>query len=253
MLILTSPSKTLDLASVYPDVPVSIPEFINESAEIHKVLYKKNPEELATILDVNQKKAEENYHRYQNWATDHNIINSRPAIYTFAGTIFQEMHVKKYTKMQREYAQNSLRIISGFYGLLRPFDLIQPYRLEMHTSLSIAGRNDLYHFWTPMLTDYLQEECGHKNIILNLASEEYTKAIDFKSIDAPVIHIEFLQNRGGKTSNYGLLTKRARGMMIDYCIKHEISDIKNLKGFDTAGYKFVHERKDGSMTFIQTN
>ena len=256
MIILTSPAKTLDLESEFPKSPESQPKHVSSANRIVKILKNKSKDELMQLYQKGEKISEINHERFQKWSENHNIVNSRPAIYTFAGDIYREIFPKKYTKKQQIYAQKNLRILSGLYGILKPYDLIQPYRLEMGTQIMIEDKPTPADYWKDKLTNTLKRDLINQNehIILNLASQEYTRAIDFEKLYfVKVIKIDFKQCRGGSTQQFGLLSKKARGMMIEFCIKNQIEKETELKNFSTAGYKYVKTEKNGNMTFIQTN
>lgn len=243
MLILTSPAKTLDFESPYDSPLVTQPLFLTQAKQIAKVLKSESEKQLAKTLEVSPKLAELNYARYQAWSVEHTNKNSRPAIFAYNGDIFQPMSPHTYTRAQAEYTQKSLRIISGLYGLVRPYDYIQPYRLEMRAKVNVSGKKDLYSFWRPVLTEYLNKEIvnGKHSCVLNLASKEYFDGISLDKVKAPIITVEFKQKRGKEIKNVGILAKFARGMMIEYVIKRMIEKAAEIRGFDTNGYALLEE------------
>lgn len=252
MIILSSPAKTLDYDADIPDVPVTKPMFVSEASLLVGMLRLYSEGKLATVLEVSDSLANLNYERFKNWSQSHTKKNSRQAIFAYKGDVFEELSLKKYSKKQLEFAQRSLRIISGLYGILRPFDLIQPYRLEMGATLKVGSSENLYQFWTDKVTTYLKKEIAKEKheLILNMASQQYSKAVRFSELDAPAITIDFKQNVKGRIKNYGLLSKRARGAMIDYCIRQKVESIDKIKKFDLEGYKFESE-KGSRLLFVK--
>jgi cytoplasmic iron level regulating protein YaaA (DUF328/UPF0246 family) len=246
MLILTTSAKTLDFEHEF-QVPIETqPVFLNEAAELVETLKKKTRKELAELMEVSDELAAVNYERFKKWDVKHSLENSRPAIVAYQGDIFRQIHENTYSEQQSKYMQDSLRIISGLYGLVRPYDLIQQYRLEMKTPVKTAHGNDLYEFWGDKLTDFLNKEIeAHPHeVIVNLASGEYSKVIKTKELKAPMITIEFYQKKGTEVQSIGLLNKKARGMMIDFMVINQVYDIKQLESFDTNGYKFSAKTPD---------
>ncbi len=252
MLILTSPAKTLDYQSKLPAHKSTTPLFLKEANSIVTKLAKLTERQLKKTLGVSNKIATLNFQRLQKWSITHTTNNSRASIFAYKGDIYRELSAYKYNKTQLEYAQKSLRIISGLYGIIRPLDLIMPYRLEMETEIKVNSSSNLYNFWGDKLTKYLSDEISKNNhrLMINLASKEYSNAIDFNKLNTQVIHIQFLQTLRGKTKNYGLLTKRARGMMIEYLITNQTEKLEDIKKFHTKGYKFTKETPS-TLTFTQ--
>lgn len=252
MLILTAPSKTLDYSTEYQSPLQSQPHFIQEASELVELLKKYSLKELQNVLNVSVDIAELNRQRYKVWDQKHSLENSRPAIVAYAGHIYQQIHENEYTEQQAYYLQDSLRIISGLYGILRPYDFIQPYRLEMNASLKNPMGKDLYSFWGDKVTQILNADIDkyEKTHVINLASEEYDHVIDIKKLHAPVIKIIFHQLKGKSVLNLGLLAKKARGMMIDYMVKNRIYDPVQLESFSADGYSFT-SKTDTSLLFTK--
>ncbi|MCA9382743.1 peroxide stress protein YaaA [Candidatus Dojkabacteria bacterium] len=239
MLILTSPAKTLDLSKEW-DEEFTNPTFTQEADELVASLKNMSLKKLKSTLEVSDKLAQLNYERFQVWGKDHNVSNSKPAIRMYYGDIYRELSPKEYSKDQKAYLQKTLRIITGLYGLLRPYDLIQPYRLEMKIKLNTKKGKDLYQFWGDKLTDLLNQEIRdykHK-LLVSLASNEYEAAVDLDKIESEVWDILFLQKKNGELKNVGIFSKKARGTMIQYCVENQIETIDNLKKFNADGYKF---------------
>ncbi len=252
MLIITAPAKTFDFTSPTTQIKPTLPLFLNQAAEINQSLQQYSIKELQKLMHVSQPIAEENHKRFGQWNKKHTQQNARPALFFYKGDIYKEMHPEKYSHQQLNYAQKSLRIMSGFYGTVRPFDLIQAYRLEMKTKLKVQKSKDLYDFWKYIITrEFIQEitEAKHR-YLLNLASEEYSSVIDLPKLPCTVIKVEFGEKRGDKIENVAIYSKKARGMMIEYCIINTVEDPKDLRGFHTKGYRFLGE-KNNTITFIR--
>lgn len=251
MLILTAPAKTLDWESPYPDIPLDEPQFLRKTQKIAKELKGQSALQLEQTLHCSAQIASLNYERYQQWAARHSIKNSRPALFTFKGDVFQQLSIEEYKKKELMYLQKSLCILSGLYGRLRPFDLIQPYRLEMGCSVKAGNIGALQEYWRETLTDALSEQIKEQKheLVLNLASQEYAKAVDLQALPCRVVNVVFLQERNGETKTFGLLAKRARGMMIDHCARVQAKSVKDVKTFNANGYKFIEET-DTSVTFL---
>lgn len=250
MIILTSPAKTQDFTSPYPSTIKSLPIFKPEVEKIVQTLQQFSLSELKKLYGVSDKIAILNFDRLKNWEKNKEI--ERPAIFAYHGDIFRGIFPRTYSHEQANYLQDSLRIISGLYGLVRPYDLIRPYRLEMIAPLTIGKSKNLYEFWMEKTTNYLIAEIkkSKDQILVNLASDEYGNSVDFSKLKTRVIKIGFRQKKGSRVLNIGLISKRARGFMIEYMVKHMISDPEKLKGFDVNGYRLFKETKDG-LTFLK--
>jgi cytoplasmic iron level regulating protein YaaA (DUF328/UPF0246 family) len=241
MLILTSPAKTLDFSSEYQVPLYSQPHFLKEATELISLLKKCSKKELQDLMNVSSDIAQVNYDRFKAWDPKHNLENSRPAIVAYAGQIYQQIHEKEFSEQQAMYLQDSLRILSGLYGVVRPYDLIQPYRLEMNATLKNPVGSNLYTFWGDKLTHSLNYDIDkHElDVVVDLASEEYDHGIDPKKLHAPLLRVVFNQRKGDEVLNLGLLAKKARGMMIDFMAKNRIYDVAQLETFSGDGYSFT--------------
>lgn len=252
MLFITSPAKTLDWQSDFQlSFKPTQPALLKESTKVMGIMSKLDASGLRKLMHISQAIAELNLERNKLWQPEHNNKNSRPALHAFNGDIFKQMTPRTYTKDQQDYAQQCVRIISGLYGVLRAYDLIQPYRLEMGSKLDVDGKQ-LYKFWQPHTTKLLADEAksaGHK-FLVNLASNEYSSAVSFKDLPIPVIDIEFREKRNGKLQNVAIYSKQARGMMLEFCVKHLAADPQDMEKFDTAGYKLVAKTAK-SLTFAR--
>jgi cytoplasmic iron level regulating protein YaaA (DUF328/UPF0246 family) len=246
MIAVLSPAKTL-----YSSCPLSVgryshADFLPEAETIVSVLKKKNPAQLAKILDVSQKLAEVNYQRFQDWRLPFTTNNSWQAVLMFNGDVYRGLKAETFTESELETTQQMIRILSGVYGLLKPLDLIQPYRLEMGTDISIARKKNLYEFWKTKITEKLNEEIRQNDwkYLINLASIEYFNSIDSKKIKATIITPEFKEGKDGKYKMVSYYAKRARGLMVRFMIENKISDPEELKAFDVEGYYFNNQLSD---------
>lgn len=248
--MLTSPAKTLNWDTSYPaNLALTEPQFLQKTKAIHSVLQQQSARELTETLHVSDTLAQLNYDRFQSWTPKHTAANSRPSLFTFRGDIFKQMPIETYDKAQIDYAQRSLRVLSGFYGILRPLDLMQPYRLEMGTNLNSVG--PLHTYWKEAVTTSLHNEISANgyNFVLNLASVEYANAVDFNSLPCPTITVHFKHERKGQIKTIALLAKQARGMMIHHCITVGAETIDDIKKFSASGYELT-EQADDSLTFL---
>ncbi len=240
MIIVISPAKTL-----YNRAPIhfeyySQPEFLPEAEKIVSVLKKKKPAQLAKLMGISPKLAELNFYRFQEWVLPFSTDNSWQAVLMFNGDVYQGLHAETFSAGEFETAQQNLRILSGVYGLLKPLDLIQPYRLEMGTNIGIARKKNLYEFWKTKITAKLNRELSETNqdTLINLASNEYFSAIDTKKLKARVITPAFKEYRDGNYQMVSFFAKKARGLMSRFIIQHQISDSEEIKAFDLDGYYF---------------
>jgi len=237
MKILISPAKSLNESQSFPDVSLTEPSFIDKAQRIHKVLKKHSPEQLATLMDISPKLAELNWQRNQAWTTEAHQ-HGRPALFTFDGDVYDGLDAYSLDASLYDRTQSDLRILSGLYGWLRPFDQILPYRLEMGSSLSVGRAAHLYAFWQPILTKQLQVECASDEPIIQLASQEYAHAIDWKKIKQPVIIPEFRDLKNGQLKIISFFAKKARGLMTRYILDHGIDQPEAIKGFTVDGYAY---------------
>ncbi len=252
MLFIISPAKSLDFnISNYPK-KTSIPIFLNKSNELIKILKQFSLEEIAELMNISQKLAILNHERYQNFQTPFNSENSYPALFIFNGDVYNSIKEEEYNVDQLNFAQNNLRILSGLYGILRPLDLMPPYRLEMGTKLQNNQGNNLYKFWSDIVTNNFNKELESRNskIIVNLASNEYSKAIDPKILKGKLLNITFMNKKNDIYKNIGIFAKRARGMMSNFIIENQIDDINDLKSFKDAGYIFQSDKSDDYNWFF---
>jgi cytoplasmic iron level regulating protein YaaA (DUF328/UPF0246 family) len=239
VIFLLSPAKTLDFETPLPPAPSSRPRFLEHSKELVQVMQQMSVQDLEKLLGISTKLATLNAERFQRWKPDSNTPESRQAIFAFKGGVYQGLAVEHWSDNDLSEAQQSLRILSGLYGVLRPLDLIFPYRLEMGKKIPTARGTSLYQFWGDTLTDNLNEEInGEKDAIINLASKEYFSAINQKKLTAPVITPVFKDQKNGKLKVISFYAKKARGQMAAWAIQQKTSQPEELKAFKEDDYVF---------------
>ncbi|MDP3311975.1 peroxide stress protein YaaA [Lutibacter sp.] len=238
MKIVISPAKSLDFESKLPTKEFSQGIFLEEAAKINAVLKKKTPKKLSQLMDISINLSELNWQRNQDWQLPFTIENARQSIFAFKGDVYLGLNAYNIPAEKYSQLQSKLRILSGQYGLLKPFDLIKPYRLEMGTNLKIGRKNNLYQFWDSKMTHSLNSEMDENEILVNLASTEYFKAIKTKMLIANVITPVFKDYKDGKLKMIGFFAKKARGLMVRYILDHSIEEVENIKGFNYEGYHF---------------
>ncbi|MBN08826.1 MAG: hypothetical protein CMC79_00410 [Flavobacteriaceae bacterium] len=241
MKIIVSPAKSMDLSSSIPNVNITQPHFLNEASVLNKVLKKKSVKEISSLMGLSENLSKLNWERNQKFKTPFNLSNSRPAVYTFNGDVYSGLNPTSISDDKLISLQNNLRIISGLYGILRPFDLIQPYRLEMSTKLQVGKSKNLYEFWKNKLTNQVKDELKNDDLLVNLASKEYFSAIDFKSISNKIITPQFKDFKNGTLKIISFFAKKARGMMSRYLIENNVKTIQDLLHFSVDGYTFSME------------
>ena len=240
MLFLLSPAKSLDYETPLPELPHTLPQFLPQSKELIAVLREKSPQEIATLMDLSDKLATLNAARYEAWSTRFTAKNSRQALLAFDGDVYDGLQARNLAPADLDWAQSHVAILSGLYGVLRPLDRMQPYRLEMGTALPVGAAGNLYQFWGTRIADYLNQQLAQERspVIVNLASQEYFKAVDRKALTARVIECVFEDWSGGKYKIVSFFAKKARGLMARYAIDHRITQPRKLEGFDREGYAF---------------
>jgi len=242
MLLVLSPAKTLDFDTPC-DKEASYPKFQKEALELIGVLKEKSPEEIQNLMDLSEHLAELNAHRYQKFAKAKNTKRAKQAVYAFKGDVYIGLEAEDLSDEDLLYAQDHLRILSGLYGILKPLDLIQPYRLEMGTRLAFDDYRTLYTYWADKLSHELNKQSKKlkDKTLVNLASQEYFKAIDQKALKMNVVDVEFLDNKNGQYKIISFFAKKARGLMAQYIIKNRVETIEGLQGFDYEGYLYSSE------------
>jgi cytoplasmic iron level regulating protein YaaA (DUF328/UPF0246 family) len=238
MKIVLSPAKTLDFERELPTNRHTTPAFLDTTEKLNKKLARLSKKELAKLMDISPKLAELNYERYKEFDKEHKLGNSRPSIFTFDGDVYSGLEAYSIPIEKLDRLQETVRILSGMYGILKPLDLMQPYRLEMGTSIGIGAKNDLYQVWSKKVTDALNKEMVKDELFINLASKEYFKVVDTKKIKTPVITPVFKDLKNGKLKIISFFAKKARGSMVKYIIENDINSIEGIKGFDYDGYRY---------------
>jgi cytoplasmic iron level regulating protein YaaA (DUF328/UPF0246 family) len=246
MKIVISPAKTLDFETKLPSRRNTQPAFLEQAQVVHTAVKDKSPAQLSSLMDISDKLAELNWERNQSWKTPFTTKNARPALYAFNGDVYTGLDAYTIPTAKLGKVQDTLRILSGLYGLLKPLDLIQPYRLEMGTHLPVGENKNLYEFWKATLTESLNAELKDGELFVNLASQEYFGAIDEKALKVPVITPEFKDYKDGNLRMVSFFAKKARGMMVRYIIDKNVKTLKGLKGFDYEGYRFDPKLSKGN-------
>ena len=248
MLVLISPAKTLDYHSALPTDQYSMPRLLDQSQQLIDVAKQLSASEIASLMSVSEKIALLNAERFRDWQPDFNFANSRQAIFAFKGDVYTGLDAYTLSDTQLNHAQQQLRMLSGLYGLLKPLDLMMPYRLEMGTRLSNPRGTNLYTFWGNMITDLINQDLkeNQSDIVVNLASDEYYKAVKESKLNAQVIKPVFLDQKNGKYKVISFYAKKARGLMARYIIEQHIQTPEQLKAFDVEGYYFDAISSEGN-------
>lgn len=248
MLILISPAKSLDYSTPsFKDF--TQPDFTSDIKALVSVMKKKSAKEISELMHVSENLAVLNEERYKTFQKEFTTENSKQAILAFNGDVYTKIDVETYEKADFEFAQDHLRILSGLYGLLKPLDLIQPYRLEMGTRLETKKGKNLYEYWDKKIAKAINEAAAGRPIV-NLASQEYFKAVDLKTLKTPVVNIHFKEFKNGAYQIIGFFAKQARGMMTNFAIKSQITNPEELKSFNEEGYEFSAPMSDGADWFF---
>jgi cytoplasmic iron level regulating protein YaaA (DUF328/UPF0246 family) len=252
MKIVISPAKSLNFESELPTKQYSEASFLKEANTIQKVLKKKKPKQLMSLMDISEKLADLNWQRNQAWETPFNLDNARQSIYAFDGEVYSGLDAYTLSEANLNDLQDKLRILSGLYGLLKPLDLMQAYRLEMGTSIPIGKNKNLYAFWKSTITKSLNSELQKGELFINLASNEYFSAVDAKSLKVPVITPEFKDYKDGKLKMISFFAKKARGLMVRFIIDTHAETLEDLKGFNYEGYVFdANLSKGNTLVFTR--
>ena len=238
MKILISPAKSLDFDSNIDSLKCTQPVFLNKTSQINSVLKEKSPKDLMQLQGISQKLSDLNWKRNNDYVDNHNNKNSRPAVYAFNGDVYNGIDVKTLSEDKVYDLQKSLRILSGYYGILKPLDLIQPYRLEMGTKLAVNGSENLYKFWSENITNSILAEMSTEDLLINLASNEYFEAFDKKKFDGRIISPVFKDFKNGKLKIISFYAKKARGMMVRYIVDNSVSSYNELLGFNLGNYSY---------------
>ena len=252
MKIVISPAKSLNFEKELPTTQFTQPSLLNESKKVHAVLKQQSPAELSQLMSISDKLADLNWQRNKAWKTPFNPTNSRPAVYAFDGEVYNGLDAYSIPMDKLDLLQERLRILSGLYGVLKPLDLMQAYRLEMGTKLPIGESKNLYDFWKTTVTASLNKELKKGELFVNLASNEYFSVIDTKALKVPVITPDFKDYKDGKLKMISFFAKKARGMMVRYIIDTKAETIEDLRGFNYEGYQFdANLSKGNNLVFTR--
>ncbi len=256
MLAVISPAKSLDFKTRPTTRRSGVPAFIDDAAELIAELVKLDAGTVAELMDISPALGELNHHRYHAWRKGGR--GAKQAALAFTGDVYMGLEAWNFSAAELTSLQRRLRILSGLYGLLKPLDKIQPYRLEMGTAFANARGPDLYAFWGDRITKALNETlAGHRNkTLVNLASKEYWRAVRADQLQAKVLHVRFLDSKAkAKDGEYGVIgffAKKARGLMAGYIAKNRVETVKALKAFDWQGYRYSKSHSDpGELTFVR--
>lgn len=243
MLALISPAKTLDYETALPTDTYTQPRLLEQSQQLIDVCRKLSATEIASLMTVSEKIANLNVERFRDWNAEFDFSNARQALFAFKGDVYTGLDAYHLKDHDIDFAQQHLRMLSGLYGLLRPLDLMMPYRLEMGTKLKNTRGNNLYEFWGSIITDQINQDLAEidAKVLVNLASDEYYKSVNEKKIQAEIIKPVFLDQKNGKYKVISFYAKKARGLMARYLIENKLSQVEQLKAFDSEGYYFDAE------------
>jgi cytoplasmic iron level regulating protein YaaA (DUF328/UPF0246 family) len=248
MLAVISPSKTQDFEPAQIDVFTQTRQ-IEQSQILVDLLKGKTQDDIASLMSISDKLSKLNFDRFQTFSTPFTLSNAKQALLAFKGDVYNGIDAQSLSLDDFEFAQGHLRMLSGLYGVIRPLDLIQPYRLEMGTKLKNGQGKNLYEFWGDQISQVLNED--ESEVIVNLASNEYFKGIDKKSINAKIVNIAFKELKNDTYKIIGIYAKRARGLMVNYMIKNRLTDPELLKDFNVEGYQFRQTMSD-DLTWVFT-
>lgn len=240
MLALISPAKTLDYESALPTDQHTLPRLLEHSQQLIDVSRKLSASEIASLMSVSEKIAQLNVARFRDWQPEFNFSNARQAIFAFKGDVYTGLDAYDLSTQDLEFAQTHLRMLSGLYGLLRPLDLMMPYRLEMGIKLANARGHNLYEFWGDQITQLVNADLAQADseLLVNLASDEYYKSVKESKMKAEIIKPVFLDQKNGKYKVISFYAKKARGLMARYIIQNQLNRAEDLKSFNTDGYYF---------------
>lgn len=254
MLIVVSPAKTLDYETELPISKTSQPAFMNRSAELVDILRDFTPKKLGKLMSISDKLADLNVNRYEAWEPKATKKNARQAMFAFKGDVYQGLDAYSMKEADILFAQDHFRMLSGLYGVLRPLDLMQPYRLEMGTKLSTSQGNDLYDFWGPEITEALNKQLKKikSDVLLNLASNEYFNSVIPSALKGRVISPVFKDMKNGKYKIISFFAKKARGTMSGWVIRKKVTDPKKLVKFAEDGYRYsAEESTENKPVFLR--
>jgi cytoplasmic iron level regulating protein YaaA (DUF328/UPF0246 family) len=240
MLMVISPAKTLDFETPAKTKKSTVPDFLSHSEKLIDQLRVLSPSDISELMSISDKLGQLNFERFLNWHTPFDNTNAKQAVLAFKGDVYTGLDAESFSSTDFTFAQKHLRILSGLYGLLKPLDLIQPYRLEMGTKFANESGSNLYQFWGEQLTEALNQQLKKNKsaVLVNLASNEYFKAVNSKKLNADIITPVFKDYKNGKYKIISFYAKKARGLMSAYVIKQQLENVEDLKNFDTDGYSY---------------
>lgn len=256
MLIVISPAKSLDFETPPKTQHYTMPDMLEESEKLIGRLRKMKPKDLSDLMSISANLGQLNYERYQTWSLPFTPENAKQAVLAFNGDVYQGLDANSLQEDQLLLLQDKLRILSGLYGVLRPLDLVQPYRLEMGTKLKYQRSEDLYAFWKNKITASVKGAIAESgsNVLLNLASNEYYKSIDTKKLGAEIVTPAFKDLKNGKYKMISFYAKKARGLMTRFVVENDIKKVEDLQAFDSEGYVFNPRlSKAGAPVFTRDN
>jgi cytoplasmic iron level regulating protein YaaA (DUF328/UPF0246 family) len=238
MKIVISPAKSMNFESKAPTQKFSQPIFLKEADRLSNILKKKSARSLSKLMSISPALGQLNYERNQNWELPFDLNNAKQAVYAFTGEVYRGLDANSLPLEDLDFLQEHLRILSGQYGILKPLDLMQPYRLEMGTKLKVGVKPNLYKFWDNQITKALNAELEEGELFVNLASNEYFKVLQAKDLKVPVITPVFKDYKNGEYKMIMTFAKLARGLMVRYIVDHKVTSLEGLKGFNSNGYGF---------------
>jgi uncharacterized protein len=254
MILIISPSKTISKIEIGVAPNTSLPQYLDKSEVIVNSLRKLSVDDLVDLMGISNDLARLSFERFLKWQLPFNEQNSVPALLSFKGDVYEGIYVNDFTVNDLEFAQRSLRILSGLYGVLRPLDLMQPYRLEMATKIEVKKASNLYEFWHKNLLQYFNEliKTDNEQTLVNLASNEYSKVLNLKLIKGNIVTPVFKEFKGNTYKTVAIFAKRARGLMTRFVIKNRLEKVEHLKTFAEEGYIFSPEQsKNSEWVFVR--
>lgn len=254
MISILSPAKTINMQASLPTVKTTLPAYIKEAEVLMQLLKNIEIKDLQKMMNISLSLAEINKERFEKWTIKHTLENSIPAAFAYNGDVYQGLQVETLSNENLSFAQDRLFVISGLYGILRPLDLIMPYRLEMGIPLVNSKGKTLYHYWKQAINDFLIKHAKNtkSKVLMNLASVEYSKVIDIKQLNLRVISPEFKEFKDDKLKIVSFYAKRARGLMAKYIVENEITNPDDIKHFESEGYKFlINESTEDKWVFAR--
>lgn len=253
MKIVISPAKSMNFEKDLPTPQNTEGLFLSEAERLNKLLKKKSAKNLSKLMSISTNLGQLNFERNQEWNVPFTAENARPSIFAFSGDVYRGLDVFTLPKKKIEILQDSLRIISGLYGILKPLDLIQPYRLEMGTKFPVGKNKNLYEFWKPKIAKALNGELEDDELFINLASNEYFKAIDTKALKVPIVNILFKDLKNGEYRTIMTYAKLARGYMTRHLIDTNAKTLDDIKSFDREGYGYSESlsQNENELVFVR--